>query len=255
MPDTNIYEMAQTWNNAATAFTAIKMDVTDTASAAGSNLLDLLVGGVSKFSVSKNSRVGRPGTYIDFGAFGNNIFTQVVCSGYASRFDLSGYKVASDKYIGWHQNPNASQSELADLQLHRDAANTLAQRNGTNAQAFNIYNSYTDASNYERGVFKWNSNILTLGVEYAGTGAQRGLTLSGWADTVSIAVNGVDRIRATTTSINPSVSGAINLGISPRQWGDLWASGSINFTGLPTADPAVAGQLWNDAGTVKVSAG
>ena len=35
----------------------------------------------------------------------------------------------------------------------------------------------------------------------------------------------------------------------------LTASGVVKFTGLPTSDPAVAGQLWNDAGTLKVSAG
>ena len=35
----------------------------------------------------------------------------------------------------------------------------------------------------------------------------------------------------------------------------LTVSGNVNFTGLPTADPVVAGRLWNDAGTLKVSAG
>lgn len=34
----------------------------------------------------------------------------------------------------------------------------------------------------------------------------------------------------------------------------LSASGAVVLT-LPTTDPAVAGQLWNDTGTVKVSAG
>jgi hypothetical protein len=33
------------------------------------------------------------------------------------------------------------------------------------------------------------------------------------------------------------------------------ATGAIRMEGLPTADPAVAGQLWNNAGTLKVSAG
>lgn len=33
------------------------------------------------------------------------------------------------------------------------------------------------------------------------------------------------------------------------------AAGVYNFPNLPTADPVVAGQLWNDAGTLKVSAG
>lgn len=36
-----IYDLADTWNNAATTFTAIKMDVTNTASNAASLLMDL----------------------------------------------------------------------------------------------------------------------------------------------------------------------------------------------------------------------
>lgn len=35
----------------------------------------------------------------------------------------------------------------------------------------------------------------------------------------------------------------------------LTASGAVILSGLPTSDPVVAGQLWNDAGTLKVSAG
>lgn len=36
---------------------------------------------------------------------------------------------------------------------------------------------------------------------------------------------------------------------------DLTAADVVIFSGLPTTDPVVAGQLWNDAGTLKVSAG
>jgi len=50
---TQLSDMKATWADGATTFSAIKMDVTDTASGGGSNLLDLLVGGVSKFSVGK----------------------------------------------------------------------------------------------------------------------------------------------------------------------------------------------------------
>lgn len=52
MPD--IYNMVDTWNAGATTFTAIKMNVTDTASAAASLLMDLQVGGTSRFSAQKN---------------------------------------------------------------------------------------------------------------------------------------------------------------------------------------------------------
>ena len=36
---------------------------------------------------------------------------------------------------------------------------------------------------------------------------------------------------------------------------DLSASGVVIFSNLPTSDPAVAGQLWSDAGVLTVSAG
>ena len=45
--------IAPTWNNAGTTFTALKVNVTDTASAGASLLADLQVGGASKFSVDK----------------------------------------------------------------------------------------------------------------------------------------------------------------------------------------------------------
>lgn len=67
------------------------------------------------------------------------------------------------------------------------AANTLAQRNGTNAQTFRLYNTYTDASNYERGFMRWASNVLEIGAEAAGTGSLRKLVIKGgWTDGVQI---------------------------------------------------------------------
>jgi hypothetical protein len=65
----------------------------------------------------------------------------------------------------------------SDLQIHRDAANTLAQRNATNAQTFRVYNTFTDASNYERGFMRWNANVLQIGNESAGTGVARNVIL------------------------------------------------------------------------------
>ena len=49
-----IYDLVDSWNSAGTTFTAIKMNVTDTASGASSLLMDLQVGTVSKFKVSKD---------------------------------------------------------------------------------------------------------------------------------------------------------------------------------------------------------
>jgi hypothetical protein len=148
-----IYDLADTWANAAVTFTGIKLNVTDTASAVASNLMDLQVGGASRFSVRKDGRATSTAVSIN-GPYGGD----------GSWWSANFLNVAGSAALSFG---------AADVVLRRDAANTLAQRNGVNAQAFNIYNTYTDASNYERGVMKWGSNILSIGGEAAGTGAAR----------------------------------------------------------------------------------
>jgi hypothetical protein len=67
---------------------------------------------------------------------------------------------------------------LNDTPFIRDAANTLAQRNGANAQAFRVYKTYTDASNYERLNLTYNTpgGDWQITTTFAGTGATRGLS-------------------------------------------------------------------------------
>jgi len=55
--DTKMMNLAATWNAGGVAFTGVKMNITDTASAASSKLLDLQVGGASKFQVRKDAIV------------------------------------------------------------------------------------------------------------------------------------------------------------------------------------------------------
>ena len=58
----------------------------------------------------------------------------------------------------------------ADTYIYRDAAATLAQRNGTTQQTLRVYRSYTDASNYSRFTHGWNTSTALLMAEGAGTG-------------------------------------------------------------------------------------
>src|SRR5262249_39067162 len=50
-----------------------------------------------------------------------------------------------------------------------------------------LYNTYTDASNYERGGLRWSSNVLEVFADNAGTGLARNIRLNpnvasgGWA--------------------------------------------------------------------------
>lgn len=52
----DIYNMTDTWNAGGTTFTAIKMDVTNTASASGSKLIDLQIASATVFSIRKDGQ-------------------------------------------------------------------------------------------------------------------------------------------------------------------------------------------------------
>ena len=179
-----IYDLSDAWAASGTVFTGIKLNVTDTASAAASLLMDLQVGGVSRFRVGKTgSIVSAAGgiqviadsvaTDVLQGRWGPSLSAlRAFITGGAGSFDVTStgsFRFSNDTF-GF---------ATMDTILARDAANTLAQRNGVNAQAFNLYNTYTDASNYERGFMSWASNILTIGAANAGTGVLRQLRLVG----------------------------------------------------------------------------
>jgi hypothetical protein len=70
----------------------------------------------------------------------------------------------------------------ANTFLERDGDNLLALRNSTAAQEFRIYNSYTDASNYERGSIRWQSNAFVVGNAALGTGGLRDIVISSAKD-------------------------------------------------------------------------
>jgi hypothetical protein len=169
-----VYNATDVWNDSGTVFTAIKMNVTNTASAAGSKLIDLQVGGATHFSITPITATGanlRVGNGHGFADAGSNAVQIVVGGGSVWQFDNSGnfFASVSGGAIGF------SPSTL----LFADATNILAQRNGTSANTFRVYNTFNDSSNYERGIFDWTStsNMLTIGTEKAGTGSSRDLTL------------------------------------------------------------------------------
>jgi hypothetical protein len=55
-----VLDASQTWNNGAVTFTGLKFNATDTASAAASLLMDLQVGGISQFQITKAGRINGP---------------------------------------------------------------------------------------------------------------------------------------------------------------------------------------------------
>jgi len=112
------------WNDAATVFTGLKLNVTDTASAAGSNLLDLQSGGSSKFRVSKLSIVTD---------------LPLVCPEVnpgSAGFFLSGntIRVSSLGYLGFSSTGQAFATP--DVTLYRDSAGVVKVTDGSTGTGY-----------------------------------------------------------------------------------------------------------------------
>jgi hypothetical protein len=215
-------DLTQTWNNVDTTFTGVKFNVTDTASAAGSLLLDLQSGGVSRCSVRKDgflttsngfdtpgnilSRIQPDNTGVWISS-SNIVLSSAVRLRWtggiiSSAFDPSIYRTGPSQIgiegslllTSFLQFPNSTV-------LNSDGSHQLAQRNGVNAQTFRLYGTFTDASNSRR---------LALGMTTGGVAT-----------------------------------------IKPEGLGTGASGNVLHISGLPDSNPG-PGILWNDAGTVKV---
>ncbi len=81
-------------------------------------------------------------------------------------------------------------------------------------------------------------------------------TLSGTNSTTIGEVGDTDFGDGTERDLIPAVTLKINVGTASRQMNNANFGGSVFILdGIPTSDPSAAGQLWNDSGTLKVSAG
>jgi len=185
---TPLVDATQTWNDGAVTFTGLKLNVTDTASSSSSLLMDLQVGGSSRIAINKNSsitvsRSGNAAVITDTQrshcvGFPDGNLALGTSSTFAAGIVIRdfGCTVASSRGFHWNSG-NGLIGGALHCSIMSDGANIVAQRNLTNAQTFRIYNTFTNASNYERGKLEWSSNVFRIGTEKAGTGSARALEL------------------------------------------------------------------------------
>lgn len=137
---------------------------------AGTTKVSISTAAVATFG---DSSIGGTGEVL---ALTSSFGTTSVRVGGGGQLQLGGNFSALGGHInGGSDSGSLSIGTLGETRLWRDAAHVFAQRNGTDAQAFRVYNTYTDASNYERFFTRWSSNICELGVEAGGTGSLRNL--------------------------------------------------------------------------------
>lgn len=173
-----LLDMAQTWNAGGTTFTALKFNIAATAAAADSLLLDIQVGGTSKFKVRHDGLATATGLRVDagsisapgvaIGADNTGIYNSGGLLSFTQGGSLRAYFGSSLDFVLYDATTIVLNN---NLYLRSEAANTFALRNATAAQTLRIYNTYTDASNYERAFLRFSGNSLEIGAEGAGTGS------------------------------------------------------------------------------------
>jgi hypothetical protein len=94
--------------------------------------------------------------------------------------------------------------------LNSDGAQTVAQRSGTSAQIFRVYNTYTSATSFELVSLGWSGNVCTLETQAgSGGGTLRGLKI-GSASTSLIGFYGATPVDRPDTVADPTGGGTVD---------------------------------------------
>jgi hypothetical protein len=168
------------------------------ASGFAGNLLDLQVNGTSKGKITSTGALllGVGGSSLIANADGSN---SISLGGGGNIYPTAASITIGTPTVAWTGLYLGTGLNSGITGLLSDAANTLAQRNSTNAQASRVYGTYTDASNYVRAALSSTSTAVTLAAETAGTGADNiplNLTAAG---TGTVKVNSVAEVVVSST--------------------------------------------------------
>jgi len=208
-----VIDAAQTWNAGGVTFTGLKFNATDTASAAGSLLMDLQVGGSSVANINK-SGVIKAVSYLSrnmrvVASLDNTLEVQQDTGRRLAIFDTNG-DVGIARYLFW--GGGIFSAWAADLFLTRRAAANL-RFGAADVGATTATVTITIAA---PGVVTWSSHGLSTGtpVVFTTTGALPTGIVSGTtyyavvvdANTFQIASSVANAIAATPTVITTSGS-------------------------------------------------
>lgn len=113
---------------------------------------------------------------------------------------------------------------LGKVNLVADAANRAALRSGATPQTLRVYNTFTDASNYEGVELSWFGAIPIINNVSAGTGVGRGLYLGNGSGNPVVYISGGGDFVASSDTFG-SLGGAAN------RFNTLYLSNNINIPG------------------------
>jgi hypothetical protein len=130
--------------------------------------------------------------------------------------------------------------------LFQSDTNTIGQYNGSNAQSLEVYNTRTDASNYERAFVGWQdtSNLFVIGTDAVGTGSGRAIEVDA-SSAFIIRTDGNRRAYVNsagwtfdqTSYVRPNADNFVDIGQASNKFRDLYLGRYFYQTDV-NADPA-----------------
>jgi hypothetical protein len=235
---TPLLDLSGTWNTTGIA-RGILLNITDTASNAASLVADFQRNGTSVASITKTgayniNAAGLPSSGIGWTSSAHLALTH---NGTVRGIVNSlGITANADTNLGFNFAASNNSGTAFHARILCDGTGVVALRNGTNAQTFRLYNTFTDASNYERGFMRWNSNVLEIGTEAGGTGAARDFRLVGALSAI------IDCGSSGTTQLRSAGTTKINIGNSVvvSTLFRITSVGSLRLEGSATPSSATA---------------
>jgi len=141
---------------------------------------------------------------------------------------------ANTTTLGWGANANVTNSTA--IGYVSNASGTKSSSLGTSANASGDYS-------------------IAIGADTTASGNNSISISAGTSSFTNSNVNGIDIRTSDSASIHYSQDSDFVFGAGVTMTDLVSTGATIVFNNLPTSDPVNAGQLWNDAGTLKVSAG
>jgi len=227
-------------NNLASGTAALYSSITGSNNVAvGFNALRLITGSSGNVAVGSNAGRFQADGATSLATTTNSVYIGVSARG-KDNSDSNSVVIGGNTPIGLGANTTVlgtSSTTLTQLYgavgigtggvyLHRDADAICALRNSTNAQAYRVYNTWTNASNYERFAIDWQTtaNTCLLRTEALGTGTLRGMSIQ--------QATGALSFFGATPVVQPAGAGqaAVTLGNTDSEIGGLPISAAYDQT-------------------------
>lgn len=229
-------DLAQTWNNVAVEFEAIKVDITSSLSSSASKAISVTTNGLTTFNVNRLGEIQfGDGTFTTTLSprNGSDTWTQIpaiqmrtsnafiVEPGAGDDFMVRQASPTRATAIRWGTASNQTRAAL----FAPTTGDILEQYNGVNGQTYNLYGNRVDASNYERLALRHTGSGIFFDSEAAGTGTLVNMSFGlGGVSTMEVRLA---ELRIKNGSNLTADSTSSHIGTSANPFGNGVFSGSL----------------------------